>query len=127
MFTKFLQSQAQRHYQCGIQDAEWSTAMKEQRIVDTLEPVLNQHRLIVCPSGTPEARIGQAGMLATFSAASRAPARPPVFLVLGPHALIYRSLGFEWRSHTTDAKVGGQGHTTHPLRVCPDVGDQLLA
>jgi hypothetical protein len=23
----------------------------EQRIVDTLEPVLNQHRLVVCPSG----------------------------------------------------------------------------
>ena len=50
MFTKLLQSQAQRHYGCGIADAEWSTVAKEQRIVDTLEPVLNQHRLIFCPS-----------------------------------------------------------------------------
>jgi len=50
MFTKLLQSQAQRHYLCGIADAEWSTVSKEQRIVDVLEPVLNQHRLIVCPS-----------------------------------------------------------------------------
>jgi len=43
MFTKLLQSQAQKHYQCGIQDTEWSSVSKEQRIVDTLEPVLNQH------------------------------------------------------------------------------------
>ena len=50
MFTKLLQSQAQRHYGCGISDAEWLTVAKEQRIVDTLEPVLNQHRRIVCPS-----------------------------------------------------------------------------
>jgi len=50
MFTKLLQSQAQRHYLCGIADAEWSTVSKEQRIVDVLEPVLNQHRRIVCPS-----------------------------------------------------------------------------
>jgi hypothetical protein len=50
MFTKLLLSQAQRHYGCGISDAEWSTVSTEQRIVDTLEPVLNQHRLILCPS-----------------------------------------------------------------------------
>jgi len=54
-------------------------------------------------------------MPATVSAASRAPGRSPVFLMLGAQTLIYRSLGFEWRSHTMDAKVGGQGHTTYPL------------
>jgi hypothetical protein len=50
MFTKLLQSAAQRQYPCGIEDAEWSKVAKEERIVDTLEPVLNQHRLVVCPS-----------------------------------------------------------------------------
>lgn len=50
MFTRLLQSAAQQHYpQCGIEEAEWSTVAKEQRIIDTLEPVLNQHRLIVDP------------------------------------------------------------------------------
>jgi hypothetical protein len=50
MFTELLKSAAQRHYLCGVEDAEWQTTMKEQRIIATLEPVLNQHRLIVCPS-----------------------------------------------------------------------------
>jgi hypothetical protein len=51
MFTKLLQSAAKRHYhECGVKDGEWSTTMKEQRIVDILEPVMNQHRLVVCPS-----------------------------------------------------------------------------
>jgi hypothetical protein len=50
MFTRLLQSAAQQHYpQCGIEEAEWSSVAKEQRIIDTLEPVLNQHRLIVDP------------------------------------------------------------------------------
>lgn len=51
MFTKLLQAAVQRSaYSCGVEDAEWSTANKEQRIVDTLEPVMQQHRLIICPS-----------------------------------------------------------------------------
>lgn len=51
MFTKLLQSEAQKMaYRCGIEDAEWSMVQKEQRIVDVLEPVLNRHRLVVCPS-----------------------------------------------------------------------------
>lgn len=50
MFTQLLQSAAQKFYLCGVEDADWSTVAKEQRIVDTLEPVLNQHRLVVCPS-----------------------------------------------------------------------------
>lgn len=48
MFTKLLQSAVTMHYgECGVEEAEWSTVAKEMRIVDTLEPVLNQHRLIV--------------------------------------------------------------------------------
>lgn len=50
MFTELLKSMAQRVYPCTIENAEWSSVAKEQRIVDTLEPVMNQHRLIVCPS-----------------------------------------------------------------------------
>lgn len=50
MFTQLLRSKAQQKYLCAVEDAEWSSVSKEQRIVDTLEPVLNQHRLIVCPS-----------------------------------------------------------------------------
>jgi hypothetical protein len=50
MFTQLLQSAAQKFYLCGVEDADWSTVAKEQRIVDTLESVLNQHRLVVCPS-----------------------------------------------------------------------------
>jgi hypothetical protein len=51
MFTKLLQGMVQTEaYECGVEDAEWSSVGKEKRIVDTLEPVLNQHRLIVCPS-----------------------------------------------------------------------------
>src|SRR5690606_13639567 len=45
-----LKSAAQRYYPVAVEDAEWSTAVKEHRIVDTLEPVMNQHRLVVCPS-----------------------------------------------------------------------------
>lgn len=50
MFTALLQGVAKRIYPVGIEDAEWSSTQKEARIVDTLEPVLNQHRLVVCPS-----------------------------------------------------------------------------
>lgn len=50
MFTQLLKAAAQQHYQCGIEDAEWNSTNKEMRIIDTLEPVLNQHRLVVCPS-----------------------------------------------------------------------------
>jgi hypothetical protein len=50
MFVKLLQGAAQKHYACGVEDAEWSSTMKENRIVDTLEPVMNQHRLIVDPA-----------------------------------------------------------------------------
>lgn len=50
MFTALLRGVAQRLYPVGVEDAKWSQAQKEARIIDTLEPVLNQHRLVVCPS-----------------------------------------------------------------------------
>jgi hypothetical protein len=51
MFTKLIVRAVQQHpYDCGVQDADWSAVAKEERIVDVLEPVMNQHRLIVCPS-----------------------------------------------------------------------------
>lgn len=50
MFTSLLRGAAQRYYPVAVEDAEWSRGQKEARIIDTLEPVLNQHRLVVCPS-----------------------------------------------------------------------------
>jgi hypothetical protein len=32
---------------CTVEEAEWSKGQKEMRIIDTLEPVMNQHRLII--------------------------------------------------------------------------------
>lgn len=34
-------------WSCSVVEAEWAKGMKEGRIIDTLEPVMNQHRLIV--------------------------------------------------------------------------------
>lgn len=50
MFTALLKGISQQVYPCRIEDADWSRAQKEARIIDTLEPVMNQHRLVVCPS-----------------------------------------------------------------------------
>lgn len=49
MFAQLLRAASQKLYRVSIEDAKWSTAQKERRIIDTLEPVLNQHRLIVDP------------------------------------------------------------------------------
>lgn len=50
MFSALLSAEARAIYPCVIEDAKWSQSSKEARIVDTLEPVLMQHRLVVCPS-----------------------------------------------------------------------------
>lgn len=50
MFAQLLRSRAQLQYPVLIEDAEWSKAQKEARIIDTLEPIMNQHRLVVCSS-----------------------------------------------------------------------------
>lgn len=47
MFTQLLKAKAQTLYRCQIEDSEWSRTSKEARIIDTLEPVMNQHRLVV--------------------------------------------------------------------------------
>lgn len=50
VFTRLLQAKAvQEGATVGIEDAEWASTMKEKRIIDTLEPILNQHRLVVSP------------------------------------------------------------------------------
>jgi hypothetical protein len=50
MFAQLLRAAAQRYYGVTIEDGAWSNTQKEMRIIDTLEPVMNQHRLVVCPS-----------------------------------------------------------------------------
>jgi hypothetical protein len=47
MFNKLLAPVMARIYPCKITESERSKAQKEARIVDTLEPVLAQHRLVV--------------------------------------------------------------------------------
>lgn len=46
MFTKLLSPVLQRIYPCAIQEIRHS-GQKERRIIDIMEPVLNQHRLVV--------------------------------------------------------------------------------
>lgn len=50
MFVSLLKAVATELYPCRVEDADWSNTQKEKRIIDTLEPVMNQHRLVVCPS-----------------------------------------------------------------------------
>lgn len=47
MFTKLLKAVLQRIYPCSVEEIGNYGVSKEKRIVDTLEPVLNQHRLVV--------------------------------------------------------------------------------
>lgn len=47
MFVQLMKPYLQRLYQCGIEDAPRAMKSKEARIIDTLEPVLNQHRLVI--------------------------------------------------------------------------------
>jgi hypothetical protein len=46
MFTELLKPVVNKIHPCGIEEVRHST-QKEKRIIDTLEPVLNQHRLVV--------------------------------------------------------------------------------
>jgi hypothetical protein len=48
MFNQLLKPYLQRIYPCSIEEVR-SNKQKELRIIDTLEPVMNQHRLIVDP------------------------------------------------------------------------------
>jgi len=46
MFTKLIQPHLARIHPCVVEEIH-HTGQKEKRIIDTLEPVLNQHRLVV--------------------------------------------------------------------------------
>lgn len=46
MFSKLLQPILTRVHPCAIEEV-WSTVQKERRIIDTLEPIMNQHRLVI--------------------------------------------------------------------------------
>lgn len=46
MFTQLLKPVVNRVYPCTIEE-DHSTGQKERRIIDILEPVLNQHRLVI--------------------------------------------------------------------------------
>lgn len=47
MFARMLMSHRPANYNVTIEDAPWARVSKEAKIIDTLEPVLNQHRLVV--------------------------------------------------------------------------------
>ena len=55
MFSSLLSGAAQKYgYPVTVEEAKWSQTQKEARIVDVLEPVLSQHRLVVCPKVVEE-------------------------------------------------------------------------
>jgi hypothetical protein len=47
MFTELLRPVMNSIYPCAIEEGPRATIQKEKRIIDTLEPVMNSHRLIV--------------------------------------------------------------------------------
>jgi hypothetical protein len=47
MFTSLMKPVLGRIYPCTIQDADRATGQKEVRIIDTLEPVISAHKLVV--------------------------------------------------------------------------------
>ena len=49
MFNEVFKPVLNHVHKASVTEAEWSKGQKELRIIDTLEPVLNQHRLVVDP------------------------------------------------------------------------------
>lgn len=47
MFLELLKPVMHRIHPCRLEEGERATNQKERRIIDTLEPVMNQHRLVV--------------------------------------------------------------------------------
>ena len=48
MFNELFKPVVNRvHSKCGVEEAEWAKGQKELRVIDTLEPIMNQHRLVV--------------------------------------------------------------------------------
>ena len=51
MFNELFKPMVNRVYpKCGVEEAPWAKGQKEVRIIDILEPVMNQHRLVVARS-----------------------------------------------------------------------------
>lgn len=50
MFLKLFQPWLLKHHKCKLEEADRASVQKEKRIIDTLEPILNQHRLVVAES-----------------------------------------------------------------------------
>jgi len=48
MFTELLKPYMTKTYPCTMEEVRHNT-QKEQRIIDTLEPIMNQHRLVIDP------------------------------------------------------------------------------
>lgn len=47
MFLELLKPWMNKFHQCRLEEGERANAQKERRIIDTLEPVMNQHRLVI--------------------------------------------------------------------------------
>jgi len=49
MFDQLLSPILAKIYPCTVTPSEWTKGQKEKRIIDTLEPVLNQHLIVIDP------------------------------------------------------------------------------
>jgi len=47
MFSELMKPVLNKIYPCTLEETPWPSSQKELRIIDTLEPVMNQHRLVV--------------------------------------------------------------------------------
>ena len=47
MFNELFKPVLNETHKCGVEESPWAKGQKELRIIDTLEPVMNQHRLVV--------------------------------------------------------------------------------
>lgn len=47
MFRRLIAPVFTKHYPCRLEDAPWARTQKEARIIDTLEPIMQAHRLVV--------------------------------------------------------------------------------
>lgn len=55
MFNELFKPVLNRTYpKCGVEEAPWARGQKEPRIIDTLEPIMNQHRLVFMRSVVEE-------------------------------------------------------------------------
>jgi hypothetical protein len=107
MFTQLLRGSAQRHYhECGIEDGEWSTVAKEQRIIDILEPVMNQHKLVVCPG------VIQADYESVLKYDGE---RAPYYRLFYQMARMVRAKGALSQDDRIDALAGAVSHFTRQL------------